>query len=241
MADVNNKATIGISKKKIEFFQETILEWYSYNGRTFPWRKKGLTHYQYVIAEVLLQRTKADTIAKFYPNFLKEFPNWKSLANAKVSKIEKYLTRVGLYRQRSKRLMGLAKEMVRRNGRLPRDREELESIPFMGQYIANAVELVIFKDPSPLVDVNMARVLERFFGPRKMADIRYDPYLQELSNKIVKHENAKEINWAILDFAALICKSQNPICKSCQLNANCSYFKVARSKFYLAGTINSKH
>ncbi len=220
--DIKNHKT---SKQKIEFFQEMILKWYKENGRNFTWRKKGLTHYQYIIAEVLLQRTKAETIAKFYPQFLKDFPNWKVLANANITKLENYLKPVGLYRQRSKRLMSLAKEMIKRNGRLPRDRQELGSIPFMGQYIANAVEVVIFNQASPLVDINMARVLERFFGERKMADIRYDPYLQKLSYKVVNHCRAKEINWAILDFAALICKTK-PSCKECILNSNCLYYKL---------------
>lgn len=218
-----------ISKKRIEFFQEKILEWYKQNGRKFPWRKKGLTHYQYIIAETLLQRTKAETIAKFYPQFLKDFPNWKALAKANKRKLETYLKPVGLYRQRSKRLLSLAIEMVKRNGRLPRKREELETIPFMGQYIANAVELIIFKQPTPLVDVNMARVLERFFGPRKMADIRYDPYLQKLSYKIVNHKKAKDINWAILDFSAIICKPK-PICKNCSLSANCLWVNTNQVK-----------
>jgi A/G-specific adenine glycosylase len=215
-----------ITDKKIYHFQTEILNWYEINGRNFPWRKKGLTHYQYVIAEVLLQRTKAETIAKFYPLFLKDFPNWKVLANADIQKLEDYLKPVGLYRQRSKRLMSLAREMVIRNGKLPRERKELESIPYMGQYIANAVELIIFNEPSPLVDVNMARVLERFFGPRQMADIRYDPYLQMLSYKIVNHKKAKNINWAILDFAALICKSQKPLCQACSLREKCCYFRL---------------
>ncbi len=215
-----------IPKKKIEFFQEKILEWYKNNGRKFYWRRKGLTHYQYIIAEVLLQRTKAETIAKFYPNFLKDFPNWKALANADRQKLEDYLKPVGLYRQRSKRLLSLAQEMVKRKERLPKDRKELESIPFMGQYIANAVELVIFNQPSPLVDVNMARVLERFFGPRKMADIRYDPYLQVLSYKIVEHESAKKINWAILDLAAKVCRPKS-LCSTCLLKEGCKYYHEA--------------
>jgi A/G-specific adenine glycosylase len=214
-----------ISKKKIRFFQHAILEWYHTNGRSFYWRKKRLSNYQLVIAEVLLQRTKAETVAAFYPNFIQEFPNWKSLANASLKKIAKYLKPIGLYTQRSIRLKNLAIEMVKRNGRLPKDRKELESIPFMGQYIANAVELVIFNQPSPLIDVNMSRVLERVFGPRKLADIRYDPYLQELSYKIVEHESAKEMNWAILDFAALICKPRNPMHNNCPLRGNCSFCK----------------
>jgi len=213
--------TTTISKSKIQFFQDKILEWYKENGRTFLWRRKGLTHYQYVIAEVLLQRTKAETIAKFYPGFLKDFPNWITLANADLQNLENSLKPIGLFRQRSKRLMSLAKEMGKRNGRLPKDREELESIPFMGQYIANAVELIIFNKPAPLVDVNMARVLERFFGPRQMADIRYDPYLQKLSYQIVGHSSAKEINWAVLDFAALTCKPNNPSCLICILSSKC--------------------
>ena len=212
-----------IDKGKIQFFQEQILLWYNERGRRFYWRKKGLSNYQYVIAEVLLQRTKAETVAKFYPNFIIEFPTWKSIVEADIKRVEDYLRPLGLYTQRSVRLKNLAIEMVKRNGRLPKDRKDLESIPFMGQYIANAVELVIFNQPSPLVDVNMARVLERFFGERRLADIRYDPYLQKLSYKIVEHENTKNINWAVLDFAALICQARRPKCEVCFLNSHCIF------------------
>jgi A/G-specific adenine glycosylase len=207
--------------KKIKWLQKYLLKWYTVSGRHFPWRNKSITNYQAVIAEVLLQRTKAETVAKFYVQFIKDYPNWKSLADAKLKDLERYLMPVGLYRQRAKRLQNLAIEMVRRNGRLPQNREELESIPFMGQYIANAVELVVFNKPSPLIDVNMARVLERFFGPRKMADIRYDPELQALAYMLVKHKEAKIINWAVLDYAALVCKVGSPACSSCKLSIEC--------------------
>jgi A/G-specific adenine glycosylase len=221
-----------VTAKNISQFQQTLLNWYDTDGRHFPWRNKRLTQYQIIIAETLLQRTKAETVSKFYRQFIKDFPNWISLAQSNTSVIEKYLKPIGLYKQRAKRLKSLAVEMVKRKGKLPRDRAELESIPFMGQYIANAVELIIYNKPSPLIDVNMSRLLERYFGKRNMADIRYDPYLQELSYKIVNHTRAKELNWAILDFAALICKARKPICKSCQFNGNCSSFKEARNKLY---------
>jgi len=222
MADVQDS----IPGEKIHFFQKRLLSWYKENDRGYFWRQKNLSQYQYVIAEVLLQRTKADTIAKFYPLFITEFPGWSSLAHANLHDIESFLTPVGLYKQRASRLQNLAKEMVKREGKLPSDRKDLESIPFMGQYIANAVELVIFNQPSPLVDVNMARVLERFFGPRKMADIRYDPYLQELAYRIVSHSKAKYINWAVLDFAALICHARKPKCEICTINNKCDFYRM---------------
>jgi A/G-specific adenine glycosylase len=210
-----------INKKNIKEFQDKLLDWYEYEGRDFPWRNKSITNFQAVIAEVLLQRTKAETVSRFYTRFIIDYPNWKSLAEANLKEIENYLRPIGLYTQRSVRLQKLAIEMVKRNGRLPRDRKDLESIPFMGQYIANAVELVVFNQPSPLVDVNMARVLERYFGPRQMADIRYDPYLQDLAYKIVNHKNTKELNWAVLDFAALICQARRPKCEVCLLSDKC--------------------
>lgn len=226
MAVVNAQKQKYFSKKKKEF-QDFLLSWYKINKRKFPWRNRRLTAYQLIIAETLLQRTKAETISVFYNGFITSFPNWASLANANLKKIENTLKPIGLYRQRAKRLKKLAVEMVRRNGRLPRDRQELETIPYFGQYIANAIELFIFNKRSPLLDVNMARVLERYFGKRIMADIRYDPYLQNLARKVVDHEKSKELNWAILDFAPSICKMRSPQCVTCGLRKRCMHFKAA--------------
>jgi A/G-specific adenine glycosylase len=148
-------------------------------------------------------------VAKFYPLFLQDFPTWKSLVEADIKVIEKRLKPVGLSKQRAVRLKNLSIEMLKRNGRLPKNRSELECIPYMGQYIANSVELIIFKRRVPLIDVNMARVLEYYFGKRKKIDIRYDPFLQNLAHKIVNHPKTIEINWAILDLGAVMQKTKD--------------------------------
>lgn len=215
-----------IAKSKIILFQKKILAWFESSGRHYlAWRGTGLSTYQIVIAEVLLQRTKAGTIERFYPEFLVTFPSWQAIAQADITSLEEKLQPIGLYRQRAKRLKDLASEMVKREGQFPIEREELEQIPFLGQYIVNAIQLQIFNKPSPLMDVNMARVLERYFGERQMADIRYDPYLQSLAAKVVNHPRSKEINWAILDFAALICQARKPKCDICLLSSTCKLYK----------------
>lgn len=196
-----------IPKTKIKLFQKNILKWYKKHGRKFPWRNKSATNYQRIISEVLLQRTRAETVAKFYPKFIKKYPSWKKLSKASVRQLEKGLKPIGLYKQRASRLHAFAREMTIRNGRFPKKREEIDKIPFVGQYIGNAIEMFVFNKPKPLIDVNMARVLENHFGKRKLADIRYDPYLQELCNCIVNHKNYKEINWAIIDLGAFSLES----------------------------------
>jgi len=209
-------------KEKIQFFQSKLLNWYKDNKRDFPWRKAGLSNYKIVISEVLLQRTRAETVAKFYPAFINTFPSWKKLAATSEKKIAVQLKGIGLQNQRASRLKKLAVEMSKRNGRLPKTYPELIKLPFFGQYLANAIMLQVYSQPYPLLDVNMSRVLERFFGERKLADIRYDPYLQKLSKNILPSSQAKQFNWGILDFSAIVCKS-NPKCKSCIFSSRCNY------------------
>lgn len=57
-----------------------------------------------------------------------------------------------------------------------------------------------------------------------MVDIRYDLYLQKLAKQIVTLSKPKEMNWAILDYAAIICKAKTPACIDCQLRPKCLYF-----------------
>lgn len=194
------KYTLHIPSKKIRKFQKDILKWYKKNGRKFPWRNKSATNYHRIISEVLLQRTRAETVGKFFPKFVKKYPSWKKLAKATVKQLERDLQPIGLYKQRAARLHAFAKEMDKRNGRFPKNRADIDKIPFVGQYIGNAIEMFVFNRPRPLIDVNMARVLENYFGKRTLVDIRYDPYLQELATKVITHRSSKEINWAILDY-----------------------------------------
>lgn len=209
-------------KENIKLFQSKILKWFEQNGRSFPWRKETASNYVRIISEVLLQRTRAETVANFFPKFIKKYPSWKSLGEATQEDLQEKLRPLGLYKQRGSRLFKLAQEMKKRNGRFPSNRADVEEMSMMGQYITNAYELFVLKHPSPLLDVNMARVLERYFGPRILVDIRYDPYLQELAKRIVTHSRSKEINWAILDYGAVICKTK-PKCFECMFNNNCNH------------------
>lgn len=218
-----------IYESDIEFLQETLLDWYSENGRTFLWRNSNATNYELIIAEIFLQRTKAETVNKFIPQFFKTFPNWEKLSATTEDELQIELKSIGLYKQRAKRLFKLAQEIKARSGQFPTERNQVEDLSMMGQYLTNAYELYILKKKAPLLDVNMARLLERFFGERKMADIRHDPYLQTLAYRVVNVENSKELNWAILDFAALVCKSKNPICYICSIAKHCKYNNDGKS------------
>jgi A/G-specific adenine glycosylase len=113
--------------------------------------------------------------------------------------------------------------MAARGGHFPRSRQEVESLPGVGQYIANSILLFSAGKAEPLLDVNMARVLERLFGSRKLVDIRDDPHLQSISRALVRGKRATEVNWAILDLAATVCTIKKPSCEKCPLRTICQY------------------
>lgn len=210
---------------RISWFRQELLAWFHLQGRNFPWREPGRTAYEILVAEILLQRTTAAKVAQAYNGFLTHYPSWSSLARTSLENLQNHLKPLGLWLQKALVFQSLAKIIEERKGSLPASRAELEQLPGIGQYIANAVLLTFYKEHVPLVDVNMTRVLERFFGPRKLADIRYDPYLQTLARRVVNTENSLQINWAILDLGALICKNGAPLCLQCPLKEKCEFYK----------------
>lgn len=206
---------------RIRAFRRLLLAWFDREGRQFPWRTPSASRYAQVVSEILLQRTRAETVAAFFPRFVKRFPGWNHLALATEEELRSFLEPIGLWRRRSTSLRALANEMQLRRGRFPSGREEIESLPGVGQYVASAAMVFCHGQREPLLDVNMARVLERCFSPRTLVDIRYDPWLQGLARAVVNHPRAREVNWAVLDLAAAICTIRNPRCATCPLRPIC--------------------
>ena len=211
------------SSNAIQLFRREVVEWHSHHGRHFPWRRRSASNYKKIIAEILLQRTRAETVARFFPTFVNRYPSWSQLAKADENELIELIRPVGLWRRRSTTLINLAVEMAKRNGRFPKGREAIEALPGVGQYIANSIMLLCQDSPQPLLDTNMARVLERYFGPRKLSDIRYDPYLQRLATMVINCGDAVVLNWAILDFGAKTCLIRSPKCSECPLVNGCLY------------------
>lgn len=214
-----------VSDAEIKDFQNTLLNWYKANARHFPWRNRSASNYERIISESLLQRTKAETVAQFFPGFIKKYPNWKQLAKATKKELQKTIQPLGLYEQRGKRIYELAQELKKRNGRFPKDFDEVKKLPLMGKYTANAYELFVLKRRVPLLDVNMKRILERYFNPEMSSDSIQDPNLQELSMRIVDHKRPIDINWAVLDLGAKVCIAKKPKCSSCPLSSKCEYYR----------------
>ena len=208
---------------KARWCRRRLLAWYERHGRQFPWRSSNADLYQRVVAEILLQRTQAATVSQFFDSFFQKLKSWDDIDAMPIEQLENVLRPIGLWRRRATALKALAREMVGRAGSFPASRDELESLPAVGQYVASAVLLFAYKRAEPLLDGSMARVIERVFEPRRLVDIRYDSRLQALARILVRSRDPEGVNWALLDVAARSCVPQAPRCDDCPLRRRCNY------------------
>lgn len=212
--------------KMRQYFRDRIRAWYQEHQRDFPWRHT-CNAYETLIAELLLQQTDAPKAAKVYEGFVASFPTPADLAQAKAKRVLTFIRSIGLD-YRAKRLVAIAREIEERFcGEMPADRESLVSLPGVGPYIANAVLATAFGERAAIVDTNVVRVVARFFGVRSaLKRPRTDPRLWQFAEQLLPRKAARvrEWNYALLDFAAILCRHRHPRCQICPCRRNCCAF-----------------
>lgn len=147
----------------------------------------------------------------------------KSLSNAKKSDIEKIIYSCGNYKKKSEYIINIAKNLLKDyDGKVPNDREYLESLSGVGRKTVNVVLSNIYNEPLIAVDTHVDRVSKRL----GLANDE-DNVLQvenKLMKKIPKNLWSRTHHQLVL-FGRYICKSKKPNCNECLLTSYCKYYK----------------
>jgi A/G-specific adenine glycosylase len=210
--------------ERIPWLRKRLLSWFERNGRSFPWRDPHRTPYEVVVAEILLQRTTAVGVARAYAGFIERYPSWTALAQAPREGLEHTLRPLGLWRQKALALQHLAQSIEERGGVVPSARAALERMRGIGPYTASAVLAIVYGQAEPLVDANMTRLLGRFFGSSGYTRRSRQRLLHALGLRLVSGRYSLQVNWAVLDFGALVCRARRQLCPECPLRARCQSF-----------------
>lgn len=209
----------------IAIFRKKIIRWYEKNKRTYPWRTTR-NPFRVLIAELMLRRTKADQVRVVYNRLFKEYPDVKSLATASKKKLSKILYPLGL-RWRLPSIGLVARKLKNRyQGRVPCTREELKTLPGVGEYIAGAVLSIAYNKREWIIDTNVVRVFKRYFGIKTTKEGRRDRHVIEMAKRYVPMREPRIANLALLDFASLVCMPKNPKCLLCSLSNVCYYYSL---------------
>ena len=207
-----------------KYVRSKLFIWHKDNYRDFPWRHSK-DPYRIMIAEFMLHRTRAEQVEPVYKDFIKEYPDVDSLASANPVEINKVTEKLGLH-WRGKHFINAAifiKDNFR--DRIPDSRDKLLSVPGIGEYVAGAILTVIFNKKDWVVDSNIARFFNRFYGLNLSGEIRRKRQIIEISKKFYQTTKTRQLTFALLDFATLVCKPTSPVCDVCIIKMKCNHYE----------------
>jgi A/G-specific adenine glycosylase len=172
----------------------------------------------------MLHRTNARQVVPSYLEFEKKYPTLRVLSKAPDREIYEFFSRLGLD-WRARNVVHLIHDLNHRfKGVIPRTVSDLKLLPGVGEYIAKAVACYAFGDAVAPIDTNVVRVTSRLFGlpyspdsGRRRKDVRL------VADTLVSSGHPKELNLALLDFAAIVCRPK-PKCNLCPLRTQCNFY-----------------
>lgn len=198
----------------IKQIQNNILSRYKKNGRKLP-RRKVQNPYAIHISEVMLQQTQVDRVIPYFHQRIKDFPDYKTLAEA--SKTDLLRHRSGLwFNSRALRLQECAKTIVtKKDFQIPNAkfqisnsqpdldelRAQLQKLPGIGPYTSAAIMAFARNLPVPVIDTNIRRVLIFLF---KLPETITAKELEEFATKIIPSWKSRDRHNALMDQWALL-------------------------------------
>ncbi len=141
----------------------------------------------------------------------------KILALGEEGLIE-YIKSIGLYRSKARHVMGLCEKLLKDfDGKVPRSREELMSLPGVGRKTANVVLNVVWGEHTMPVDTHLLRICPKIGlaegdTPEKVEK----SLLERVPDEFMEHAH----HWLILH-GRYVCTARNPKCESCIISDIC--------------------
>jgi DNA (cytosine-5)-methyltransferase 1 len=216
-SSLEDKITTRIKKNMSKGF----VAYFKKNKRTYPWRR--ITDpYKILISEILLQRTKSETVNKYWTLMISKIQPLRNGTDFRKSVVQKYFKKLGIFNrvETIKKLNKALKQYF--SNSLPENYDELIQLPGVGIYMASAVRTFAFNIPDFPVDANAFRFIGRFFGLKITGKKSEAGQIREFMNTVINQKKPKEFVYGFLDFCAQVCKPGKPDCKNCFLRSSCA-------------------
>ena len=207
-------------------FTTTILQWFQDNGRALPWRDTR-DPYAIWLSEIILQQTRIEQGLPYWERFMRHWHTVEELAAASEDEVLREWQGLGYY-SRARNLHTAAKQIVEMGG-FPRTLEGIKRLKGVGDYTAAAIGSIAFDLPAAVVDGNVYRVLARHYGistPINTTEGKKE--FTALAQELLPARQASAFNQAMMDFGAIQCTPQSPLCLSCPLQESCIAFREDR-------------
>ena len=184
--------------------------------------------FQLLVATVLSAQTTDVAVNKVTPALFAKYPDAKALAAADPARdVEPLISTIGMYRQKSKNIVGLAKQLVEKHGsEVPRSLAQLVELPGVGRKTANVVLGVAFNAPEGVVvDTHVQRISQRLGWTKHSDPAKIEKDLCAL----IPRDEWDMTSHVLIFHGRRICFARKPNCEGCGVNDVCPSAFRARS------------
>src|SRR4051794_9793929 len=138
-----------------------LLDWYEREQRDLPWRREGVSPWQILVSEFMLQQTPVARVEPIWRDWVARWPTPSATAAANSADVLRAWGKLG-YPRRAKRVHECATTIApEHGGGVPDDVDALLKLPGVGTYTARAIACFAYGRRVPVVDTNVRRVVAR--------------------------------------------------------------------------------
>lgn len=212
---------LGADGQAVRRVRRRLRTWGRANFRDFPWRTET-DGWLTLVAEVMLQRTRASQVVPVFEGFRERYPTATDLVDTGPDAAAAITERLGIH-WRGPLLYALAVAVEAHGGTPPERLEQLRAITGVGPYTAAAWLSLHRGRRAVIVDANVSRWLSRMTGNPYQRDPRHVRWVNELADRLTPRRAYRDYNYAVLDFTMTVCTPRKPACPGCPLRRDCSY------------------
>ncbi len=207
--------------------RDKLKDWFKANQRILPWRKEPRDPYGVWVSEIMLQQTQVQTVIPYYERWLQQFPDIASLAAADLAAIKALWAGLGYYSRAENLYKGALWLKEYHQSKIPPSYQEILKIPGVGKYTAGAIGSFGYSLNVPILDGNLIRLFSRYYyDDQPWWNAEGQTRFWNYSIEWIRKGDAKEINEALMELGALVCRPKNPQCEACPLGINCKSKKT---------------
>jgi len=177
-----------------------------------------------LLAATILSAQATDVgVNKATPGLFAKFPDPWSLAAVAPEQVEPHVDTIGLFRQKSKSLVGMARMLVDEyDGEVPSAMKDLVRLPGVGRKTANVVRSVALGQPGLPVDTHVTRLSHLLELTSETDPVKIESAL----NPMVPAMERGEFSLRIILHGRRVCVARKPRCDDCVLNDFCPSSRI---------------
>lgn len=174
--------------------------------------------FELLMATILSAQATDVGVNKATPALFARFPDPWALAAVEPEHVEPYVSTIGLFRQKSKSLVGMARRLVEEHdGEVPGAMNDLVKLPGVGRKTANVIRSVALGLPGLPVDTHVTR-LSNLLGLTAETDpVRIEADL----NPMLPAAERGDFSLRMILHGRRVCIARRPRCEDCILNDFC--------------------